>query len=177
MVSPFLLVCFVTSLSYLSQVLGQPVCSRQEQQPEGSSGPAFVFPSDPSPSDSGHMLVTTDADEARNTALCHIACINLLYASGTNCTDDTDRTFVRFSIIYVQSYFAVCNGNFTSISLSATPQPPENVQIHSYKIIFCIVHQLKFYTVFYTQGLFQLDCRQFEPVSEDYIIKHECLNL
>ena len=31
-----------------------------------------------SPSDSGHALVTRDADEAQNTALCHVFCINSL---------------------------------------------------------------------------------------------------
>ena len=34
-----------------------------------------------SPSDSGHALVTRDADEAQNTALCHIFCINSLFQS------------------------------------------------------------------------------------------------
>ena len=34
-----------------------------------------------SPSDSGHALVTRDADEAQNTALCHIFCINFLFQS------------------------------------------------------------------------------------------------
>ena len=99
MASPFLLVCLVASLASLSpRVLAQPVCV----QPDGS-----VLPSDTSPSDSGHVLVTTDADEARNTALCHVACMNLLYANGTNDTDgtiDTDGIVVRFSIIYIQSY-------------------------------------------------------------------------
>ena len=30
------------------------------------------------PSDSGHVLVTTSAEEAKNTALCHVVCINLV---------------------------------------------------------------------------------------------------
>ena len=34
-----------------------------------------------SPSDSGHALVTRDADEAQNTALCHVFCINSLFQS------------------------------------------------------------------------------------------------
>ena len=128
-------------------MLAQPVCV----QPDGSAGLDFVLPSDTSPSDSGHVLVTTDADEARNTALCHVACINLLYANGNNDTDgtgndtdgtidtngtgndtdgtiDTDGIVVRFSIII--RYFAVCylnwcNGSFISISPSAAPQPPK----------------------------------------------------
>ena len=34
-----------------------------------------------SPSDSGHALVTRDADEAQNTALCHVFCIDSLFQS------------------------------------------------------------------------------------------------
>ena len=107
MASPFLLVCFVASLASLSRVFAQPVCV----QPDGSAGLDFVLPSDTSPSDSGHVLVTLDAVEARNIALCHVACINLLYANagnGTNGTDgtgndtdgtiDTDGIVVRFSL-------------------------------------------------------------------------------
>ena len=134
MESPFLLVCLVASLASLSRVLAQPVCVQ----------PDAPLPSDTSPSDSGHVLVTTDADAARNTALCHVACINLLYANGNSDTNgtgndtdgtidtdgtgnDTDGIVVRFSIII--RYFAVCylnwcNGSFISISPSAAPQPP-----------------------------------------------------
>ena len=40
------------------------------------------FSVDPvSPSDSGHALVTRDVDEAQNTALCHVFCINSLFQS------------------------------------------------------------------------------------------------
>ena len=103
MESPFLLVCLVASLASLSRVLAQPVCVQ----------PDAPLPSDTRPSDSGHVLVTGDADAARNTALCHVACINLLYANGNNGTNgtgndtdgtiDTDGIVVRFSIIIIRT--------------------------------------------------------------------------
>ena len=40
------------------------------------------------PSDSGHELVTEDSEVAKNTALCHVACLNLLL-SGDNITNST----------------------------------------------------------------------------------------
>ena len=39
-----------------------------------------------SPSDSGHSLVTKNAEKAKITALCHVACFNFLF-EGVNPTD------------------------------------------------------------------------------------------
>ena len=41
------------------------------------------------PSDSGHELVTEDSEAAKNTALCHVACLNQLL-SGDNVTNGTN---------------------------------------------------------------------------------------
>ena len=41
------------------------------------------------PSDSGHELVTEDSEVAKNTALCHVACLNLLLG-GDNITNGTN---------------------------------------------------------------------------------------
>ena len=41
------------------------------------------------PSDSGHQLVTEDSDVAKNTALCHVTCLNILL-SGDNVTNGTN---------------------------------------------------------------------------------------
>ena len=38
-----------------------------------------------SPSDSGHSLVTKSAEVAKNTALCHVACLNLVFQDITVC--------------------------------------------------------------------------------------------
>ena len=40
------------------------------------------------PSDSGHQLVTEDSEVAKNTALCHVACLNQLLG-GDNMTNGT----------------------------------------------------------------------------------------
>ena len=42
------------------------------------------------PSDSGHELVTEDSEVAKNTALCHVACLNQLLSG-----DVTNGTNVR----------------------------------------------------------------------------------
>ena len=41
------------------------------------------------PSDSGHQLVTEDSEVAKNTALCHVACLNQLLG-GDNITNGTN---------------------------------------------------------------------------------------
>ena len=41
------------------------------------------------PSDSGHELATEDSEVAKNTALCHVACLNQLL-SGDNVTNGTN---------------------------------------------------------------------------------------
>ena len=41
------------------------------------------------PSDSGHQLVTEDSEVAKNTALCHVACLNQLLG-GDNMTNGTN---------------------------------------------------------------------------------------
>ena len=52
-----------------------------------------------SPSDSGHALVTRDADEAQNTALCHVFCINSLFQSvsgnNSNTTSNNEAVSVN----------------------------------------------------------------------------------
>ena len=89
MVSPFnILVSLVLSLVCVSRVLAALECPET-----ASTGPSYV-----SPSDSGHMLMTASADEARNTAVCHATCVNYIFESqvgspnGTNGTAPTDGT-------------------------------------------------------------------------------------
>ena len=45
-----------------------------------------------SPSDSGHMLTTASADEARDTAICHAICINYIFEGEGNLTNSTNST-------------------------------------------------------------------------------------
>ena len=45
-----------------------------------------------SPSDSSHALVTRDADEAQNTALCHVFCINSLLQEMTISGNNSNTT-------------------------------------------------------------------------------------
>ena len=53
----------------------------------------LLFSVDPvSPSDSGHALVTRDADEAQNTALCHVFCINSFFQNVSGNSSNTTAT-------------------------------------------------------------------------------------
>ena len=84
MASPFVL---VLSLVCVSRVLAALECPET-----AGSGPSYV-----SPSDSGHMLMTASADEARNTAVCHAICIKYIFESqgspnGSNGTAATNGT-------------------------------------------------------------------------------------
>ena len=45
-----------------------------------------------SPSDSGHSLVTKDAEKANITARCHVACFNFLFEVTDNGTNGTNGT-------------------------------------------------------------------------------------
>ena len=51
-----------------------------------------------SPSDSGHALVTRDADEAQNTALCHVFCINSLFQSVSGNNSNTTSSNETVSV-------------------------------------------------------------------------------
>ena len=44
-----------------------------------------------SPSDSGHSLVTTSAETAKTTALCHVACLNFLFENPTDGNETTEQ--------------------------------------------------------------------------------------
>ena len=46
------------------------------------------------PSDSGHVLVTNDSEVAKNTALCHVECLNQLL-NGDGMPNGTNGTNVR----------------------------------------------------------------------------------
>ena len=92
MVSPFILVSLVLSLVCVSRVLAALECPET-----AGSGPSYeLVPV--SPSDSGHMLMTASADEARNTAVCHATCVNYIFESqvgspnGSNATNGTAPT-------------------------------------------------------------------------------------
>ena len=92
MASPFILVSLVLSLVCASGVLAALECPEET----ASSGPSYeLVPV--SPSDSGHMLMTASADEARNTAVCHAICIKYIFESqgspnGSNGTAPTNGT-------------------------------------------------------------------------------------
>ena len=94
MASPFILVSLVLSLVRVSRVLATLECPEET----ASSGPSYeLVPV--SPSDSGHMLMTASADEARNTAVCHAICIKYIFESqgspnGSNGTATTNGTAV-----------------------------------------------------------------------------------
>ena len=51
---------------------------------------ASPAPDQVSPSDSGHSLVTNDTEEAKITAICHVACFNFLF-EGVDPTDEADN--------------------------------------------------------------------------------------
>ena len=67
MASLLILVYLVLSFASVSRVLGKLECQE-------TANPV-------SPSDSGHMLMTASADEARNTAVCHAICIKYIFES------------------------------------------------------------------------------------------------
>ena len=52
-------------------------------------------PDQVSPSDSGHSLVTKDAEKAKIAALCHVACLNFLFDPTDGAANDTNGTEVR----------------------------------------------------------------------------------
>jgi hypothetical protein len=84
MFSQFIVVSLVLPLASVPRVLGKLECQLQR---------AAV------PSDSGHALVTRDADEAQNTALCHVFCINSLFqsVSGNNSNTTSNNITVPVS--------------------------------------------------------------------------------
>ena len=51
-----------------------------------------------SPSDSSHALVTREADEAQNTALCHVFCINSLFPSVSGNNSNTTSSNETVSV-------------------------------------------------------------------------------
>ena len=69
MVSPFIVISLALSLASVSRVLGELECRRH-----------------PMPSDFSHFLMTTSADEARNTAVCHAICLDYIF-NGTAMTN------------------------------------------------------------------------------------------
>ena len=77
MISPFILISLVLPLASVSRVLGDLECQKSAV---------------PIPSDSGHALVTRDADEAQNTALCHVFCINSLLQEMTVSGNNSNTT-------------------------------------------------------------------------------------
>ena len=91
MALPFML---VLSLASVSQILGQLECAADTN----SAGPGSAYVLVPvSPSDSGHLLMTASAEEARNTAVCHTLCVNYIFEgasapNGSNGTATNDST-------------------------------------------------------------------------------------
>ena len=80
----------VLSLASVWRELGALQC------PEETAGPSYVLVP-VSPSDSGHLLMTANEDEARNTAVCHAICINYIFegqesSNGSNETAMTNGT-------------------------------------------------------------------------------------
>ena len=56
------------------------------------------------PSDSGHELVTEDSEVAKNTALCHVACLNQLLG-GDNVTNGTNVRASHARNILLEVFF------------------------------------------------------------------------
>ena len=124
--SPFVLISLVLSLASVSQVLGALEC------PEETAN--YV-----SPSDSGHLLITASADEARNTALCHAICINyifegLVFFNGSNETAPMEVCAIVHAV-HLRS-------------------------LYIYDLANCNAHMCLF-----LQGVIQLNCKQFKQVS------------
>ena len=66
-----------------------------------------------SPSDSSHSLVTKDAVEAQNTALCHVYCINSLFKDKNASSDDSNTAANNETVLV--------NGNTTTPNESIAP--------------------------------------------------------
>ena len=96
------------SLASVSRVVGELECP-------GAAGPGSGYELvHISPSDSGHVLMTASADEARNTAVCHAICINYIFVgrqspNGSNGTEPTNSTGPTNGTIDSDDSMEVCS--------------------------------------------------------------------
>ena len=108
----------ITLCAFVLQVSSQLEC------PSTPAGPDYVL--EPSTlSDTVHLLRTDSAEEARNAALCHVACINYVFANGSNGTNETaydsnggllEPNMISVSVT-LSVYLCICN-DFATQSLS-----------------------------------------------------------
>ena len=88
MVPPFIVISLILSLASVSRVLGELECRR--------------------PSDFRHFLMTTNADEARNTAFCHAICLDYALTNYTGNSSDVEVDLEVCAISYIsQSTYVV----------------------------------------------------------------------
>ena len=133
MVSPLTVICLVLSLASLPQVLGELACPPATSELEPRT-----------PSDSGHVLVTTSAEEAKNTALCHVVCINLVLpdagGGGTTATPtSTNSTATPTSspgpMTATAAPTSANSGNATTSTSTSGPLDNDVRKIFSYCLI------------------------------------------